>query len=48
VLAAGESVFIEPGSVHRAKNASQSEGAVVRWETRLPCVPRNSSGPCTR
>jgi mannose-6-phosphate isomerase-like protein (cupin superfamily) len=34
VLQAGESLFVEPGSVHRAKNASQTERAVVRWETR--------------
>jgi quercetin dioxygenase-like cupin family protein len=34
VLSAGQSLFIEPGSVHRARNASQGEQAVVRWETR--------------
>ncbi|MET0286264.1 MAG: cupin domain-containing protein [Polyangiales bacterium] len=34
VVRAGESVIIEPGTVHTVRNASASEPARTRWETR--------------
>jgi mannose-6-phosphate isomerase-like protein (cupin superfamily) len=34
IVSAGETLGIPRGTPHQAKNASQSESAVVRWETR--------------
>ncbi len=33
-LTAGETLELPPGTPHKARNASDSEPAVVRWETR--------------
>lgn len=34
VVEAGESIDVAPDTPHRARNASSTESAVVRWETR--------------
>lgn len=34
IVSAGETLDIPRGTAHRARNASQTEAAVVRWETR--------------